>query len=285
MPVVFLSYRRIDTGGYAGRLTDALEMRFGKGSVFQDVAAITPGSNFVDAINAAVARCGVLIVLIGDTWLTEKDAAGGQRLADTEDFVRLEVASALRQGRPVLPVLVEGAAMPAESSLPPELRALAQLQALELSDTRWEYDAERLANAVRALSGHKQRRRRRGALMAAVAGVAAILIVASGVQLLSGRPADVSGRWNLPNGSFWIVLQEGNRVAIDETHYESKEVWKRGEGTMGKDRLEFALTLVYGPPHRYEGTLKLTSDGSTLAGEVHDVRAGAKETISLSRAR
>ena len=284
MPVVFLSYRRSDTGGYAGRLADALEGRFGKGSVFQDVAAIAPGSNFVDAINAAVARCGVLIVLIGDTWLTEKDASGGQRLADPEDFVRLEVASALRQGRPVLPVLVEGAAMPTETSLPPELRALAQLQALELSDSRWEYDAERLASAVRALSGHKQRRGRRRALIAAVAAVV-ILIVASGVQLFSGRPADVSGRWNLPNGSFWIVTQDGNRLVIDETHYESKQVWKRGRGTVDKDRLEFALTLVYGQPHRYEGTLKLSSDGSTLSGEVRDVRRGAKETMALSRAR
>jgi TIR domain len=285
MAVVFLSYRRSDTGGYAGRLADALEVRFGKGSVFQDVAAIAPGSNFVDAINAAVARCGVLIVLIGDTWLTEKDAGGRERLADPEDFVRLEVASALRQGRPVLPVLVEGAAMPTETSLPPELRTLAQLQALELSDSRWEYDAERLANAVRALSGHKQRRGRRGALVAAVAGGVMILIVASGVQLFSGRPADVSGRWNLPNGSFWIVAQDGNRLVIDETHYESRQVWKRGGGTVDKDRLDFALTLVYGQPHRYEGTLKVSSDGSTLTGEVHDVRRGAKERMALSRAR
>ncbi|MGZ5259352.1 MAG: toll/interleukin-1 receptor domain-containing protein, partial [Burkholderiales bacterium] len=65
MTSIFLSYRRSDTGGYAGRLTDALEKHFGKNSVFQDIEAITPGSNFEKAIDTAVAHCDVLLVLIG----------------------------------------------------------------------------------------------------------------------------------------------------------------------------------------------------------------------------
>src|SRR5512134_3673778 len=136
---IFLSYRRADTAGYAGRLAEALRSRFGRDSVFQDVEAIRPGSDFVHEIDGAIARCHVLVVLIGDTWLTERSASGGRRLEDPEDFVRLEIATALRRGMGVLPVLVEGAKMPPEGDLPADLRPLARVQALELSDSRWEY--------------------------------------------------------------------------------------------------------------------------------------------------
>ena len=118
MPSIFLSYRRADTGGYAGRLADSLERHFGKGSVFQDVETIVPGSNFMQTIDAAIARCDVLAVLIGNTWLAERNANGGMRLNDPDDFVRLEVAAGLRAKTHVIPVLVEGTTMPAESDLP-----------------------------------------------------------------------------------------------------------------------------------------------------------------------
>src|SRR5437762_5109992 len=124
MPTIFLNYRRSDTGGYAGRLADALERRFGKNTVFQDTEAIEPGTNFVNAIDAAIARCEAVVVLIGDTWLNERNDDGTPRLDDPHDFVRLEVASALRAGKPVLPVLVESATMPAESALTSDLKAL-----------------------------------------------------------------------------------------------------------------------------------------------------------------
>src|SRR5689334_24153014 len=130
MPSIFLSYRRADTGGYAGRLTDSLARHFGKGNVFQDLEAIIPGSDFTRAIDAAIAQCQVLVVLIGDTWLAERAADGSPRLEDPHDFVRLEIASGLRAATHVIPVLVEGAKMPAESALPDDLKPLARLQAL-----------------------------------------------------------------------------------------------------------------------------------------------------------
>lgn len=284
MPAVFLSYRRADTVAYAGRLADALEKHFGEGCVFQDIEAIAPGSNFVAAIDEAIASCAVLVVLIGDDWISERAADGTRRLDDARDFVRLEVSSALRAGKPVLPVLVEGADMPPEEALPADLRALARLQGLELSDTRWDYDVERVANAIRRLTGGAPLRRSRRTLMVAGAGILiGALAAVAGYKTLS-RPADVSGRWDLPNGSFWIVVQNDRGLTIEETHYDSKQVWKRGHGTVHEDRVEFVLDLVYGVG-RYEGTLKLSRDGMTLSGEIRDAARATKGPLALTRRR
>lgn len=285
MPAIFLSYRRADTAGYAGRLAEALERRFGKGSVFQDVEAIVPGSDFLHAIDLAVARCQVLLVLIGDTWLTERGAGGCTRLDDPADFVRLEVASALRAQTPVLPVLLEGTKMPAENALPAELKPLARLQALELSDTRWDYDLERLVSAIRRVTGGRRSPDRRRALRLAGATIAIAAVAAVAAYAVLSQPAELSGRWYLPDGSIWIVVQAGSRLDIEEIHYESKQVWKRGRGTVRKDRVEFALDLVYGGPRRYEGRLELLPDGTTLTGEIGDPQRGRTESLTLTRDR
>ncbi|MGZ5092653.1 MAG: toll/interleukin-1 receptor domain-containing protein [Burkholderiales bacterium] len=284
MTSIFLSYRRSDTGGYAGRLTDALEKHFGKNSVFQDIEAITPGSNFEKAIDTAVAHCDVLLVLIGDTWSTERSEQGHLRLEDPHDFLRLEVASALRAKKRVLPVLVEGARMPASGALPADLRALTGLQALELSDNRWDYDVERLVAAIRTLTGTEAPSELRRALI--VAGGAIVLggVVAAAYKARN-RPPDVSGRWNLPNGSFWIVMQDGNRLTIEETHYQSKEVWKRGNGTVSREGVEFVLDLIYGGPRQWTGSMKLSEDKNTMSGVVRDVVSGTKSSLTLTRVR
>ena len=284
MTAIFLSYRRTDTGGYAGRLGEALEKHFGKRSVFQDVEAIEPGRNFENAITMAVGRCDVLLELIGDTWCTERNDDGGLRLEDPRDFVRLEVASALRAKKHVLPVLVEGARMPPDHFLPADLKALARVQALELSDSRWEYDVERLVSAIRALAGAGVTGQRRDALTFVLAAIAIVGIAAAAYGVLH-RSADVSGRWNLPNGSFWIVTQQGRRLTIEETHYDSKQVWKRGSGTIDADRVDFALDLVHGGPRRYEGALTLSADRNTMSGEVRDASGATKDSLALTRAR
>jgi hypothetical protein len=283
MTSIFLSYRRSDTGGYAGRLTDALEKRFGKDSVFQDIEAITPGSNFEKVIDTAVARCDVLLVLIGDTWSTERGEESHLRLDDPHDFLRLEVASALRAKKRVLPVLVEGAKMPSASALPSDLRALTAHQALELSDNRWDYDVERLVAAIRTLTGAGAPSELRRTLI--VAGGAIVLggVVAAAYKARNRVP-DVSGRWNLPNGGFWIVTQDSNHLTIEETHYQSKEVWKRGNGTVSKEGVQFVLDLIYGGPRQWAGSMKLSGDSSMMSGEVRDVISGTKSSLSLIRA-
>ena len=94
MKGIFISYRREDSAGYAGRLYDRLAGHFGADRVFMDVEGIEPGVDFVDAIESAVASCEVLIVIIGNEWLAA-DAAGKRRLDDPKDFVRIETAAAL----------------------------------------------------------------------------------------------------------------------------------------------------------------------------------------------
>jgi hypothetical protein len=280
---IFLSYRRINTSGYAGRLADSLEKHFGEGSVFQDIEAIAPGSNFVQAIDAAIARCQVLLVLIGDTWLSERGSDGSPRLSDPADFVRLEVAAGLRTGMPVIPVLVRGARMPAESALPDDLKPLVRLQAIELSDTRWDYDVERLANVMRASTGGRLLRRRNsllagaGIMLAAVAGTAGYFVY--------GKPLELSGQWMLSDGSFWVVLQDGRRLTIEETHYDSKQVWKRGAGTVDGRRVDFFLESIYGLPRRYEGMLTVASDTRSMSGVVRESNAERGAAVALTRVR
>jgi hypothetical protein len=280
---IFLSYRRINTSGYAGRLADSLEKHFGEGSVFQDIEAIAPGSNFVQAIDAAIARCQVLLVLIGDTWLTECGSDGSPRLSDPADFVRLEVAAGLRSGMPVIPVLVRGARMPAESALPDDLKPLVRLQAMELSDTRWDYDVERLANVMRASTGGRLLRRRN--LLLAGAGIMLVAVAGTVGYFVYRQPLELSGQWMLPNGSFWVVLQDGRRLTIEETHYDSKQVWKRGAGTVDGRRVEFFFETIYGLPRRYEGTLTVASDTRSMSGVVRESNAERGAAVALTRAR
>ena len=94
---VFISYRRDDAAGYAGRLEEALERRFGSGSVFRDVLDIPPGADFAAAIRARLAAAQAVVVLIGPRW-AGGDEPGARRIDDPEDFVRLEVALALGGG-------------------------------------------------------------------------------------------------------------------------------------------------------------------------------------------
>jgi hypothetical protein len=149
MAGVFISYRRDDCAGHAGRLYDRLADRIGESSVFMDVDAIELGADFGVRIDEAIGACRLVIVLIGDDWLDIADSRGRRRLEDPTDFVRREVATALRRGDVgVIPVLVEGATMPPVERLPEDLKALARRNALELSDAGWRYDVERLIEAV-----------------------------------------------------------------------------------------------------------------------------------------
>jgi hypothetical protein len=147
-PRVFITYRREDTAAHAGRLYDAMVARFGEDNVFMDVD-MAPGVDFVERIKKAVGACHVLIVVMGPRWATVKDQNGRARIADPEDFVRLEVETALRRPDVTpIPVLVSGALMPNREDLPEEVRAITRRNALELSDLRWRQDVGRLMSTL-----------------------------------------------------------------------------------------------------------------------------------------
>jgi hypothetical protein len=148
MAEIFLSYRRQDSSSATGRLADRLEAVFGPDRVFRDHDSIIAGDDFAAAIRRAIDASTVLIVVIGRGWLDATLADGRRRLDDAQDWVRLEIEAAFDAGLGVVPVLVEGATMPAESQLPASIAALARCQAVELSETRWRYDTDRLAQAL-----------------------------------------------------------------------------------------------------------------------------------------
>ena len=153
MPAVFVSYRRDDAEGEAGRLYNDLVAQFGEDSVFMDVAAIEVGRDFCKAIDESVATCGVLLAIIGRDWLDAKNSSGQRRLDDPFDFVRLETASALRRDIPVVPVLVQGARMPSADKLPEDLKELAYRNGVEVSHARWNSDVQLLFKALRPFAG------------------------------------------------------------------------------------------------------------------------------------
>ena len=145
---IFISYRRDDTEGEAGRLFDDLVRTFGEGSVFMDVAGINPGIDFRKAIDENVATCGVLLAMIGPGWTTITNGSGQRRLDDVNDFVRLEVASALARNIAVIPVLVHEAKMPSPDQLPDNLKDLAYRNSVEITHTRWNSDVQLLTKAL-----------------------------------------------------------------------------------------------------------------------------------------
>ena len=148
MSAIFISYRREDAEGQAGRLFEALKAHFGQDAVFMDVAGIKPGRDFRKAIDSNVASCDALLAVIGKGWLSAKDATGQRRLDDVNDFVRLETISALKRDIPVVPVLVQAAEMPRKDQLPPEMEELAYRNAVELTHARWASDVQVLIQAL-----------------------------------------------------------------------------------------------------------------------------------------
>ncbi|MBV9182731.1 MAG: TonB family protein [Acidobacteria bacterium] len=154
MGAIFVSYRRSDSQGEAGRVFDDLVAEFGEDMVFMDVAAIEAGRDFRKVIEESVSQCSVLLVVIGPEWLNAKNESGTKRLDDPTDFVRIETASALRRDIPVIPLLVRGAQMPHPDQLPEALKDLAYRNCCELTHARWRSDLQLLIDALHRVIGN-----------------------------------------------------------------------------------------------------------------------------------
>jgi hypothetical protein len=195
---IFISYRREDSAGYAGRLCEHLAREFGDRRVFMDVEDIAPGQDFAEVIDHTVSGCQVVLALVGPHWLSLLGARpeGG-------DFVRHEVGAAMARGVTVIPVLVGGASMPQARDLPAPLAPLSRRQAVELRDSRFEDDLKVLVAALhQQLSGPSVPRRLvRGVLAAslvAVVGIGAYWFTSArpvprlgGSQTAAGQPSVV----------------------------------------------------------------------------------------------
>jgi formylglycine-generating enzyme required for sulfatase activity len=147
---VFISYRRDDAGHAAGRVHDRLEREFGADLLFIDVDAIPLGVNFTKVLRDEVAKCDVLLALIGPNWLNIRDEEGNRRLDNRADFLRIEIATALQRDIPVIPILLDGARMPKANQLPKDLKELSKRNGLDIRHASFRSDMD---NLIRGLKG------------------------------------------------------------------------------------------------------------------------------------
>jgi len=292
MPKIFISYRRDDAAGFAGRLADALEARYGIGTVFRDVDDIQPGKDFVEALDTALRSTDVFIVMIGRQWLSVGEPET-PRLHDPQDYVRREIAMALERTIPVVPALLEGARMPSQAQLPPELADLARRQAIVLDDRSWTADVQKLMSAIETTPVHDTSAfgppaedvahvevRRRGLVWIGLAGALALAVF--GGWRMSQVP-DLAGEWHLEDGSRWRVRQEGRRLDIEDVHYQSREVWREGTGRITREGVVIDLRYVFEAHATLHGTLQLSEDERTLSGIVTQTPSARKFTLDLRR--
>lgn len=285
---VFLSYRRSDASGHAGRISDDLERHFNRALVFRDVESIKVGSDFVAALEKAIAAAQVAIVLIGGNWLQAEAAGGGRRLDDPEDHVRREVEMALQDADlTVVPVLVEGARMPDDHELPESLRKLARLQAIELSEDRWDFDVTRLARVLEQAGVARHAVGHLPSWAKALIGVSLLAVVGMAAWCWSGSTASVdryTGLWYMPNGGYWTVREKAGQLWVEETHHESQQVWKRGPGELKEKGLQVDLEPVFDKvDFRYRYRLRLSDDESSLIGSQGRTDRQSRSSIVLTR--
>ena len=150
MSGIFISYRRDDTQGFAGRLAHDLSRTLGEDRVFSDIE-IPLGSDFGDVLHRAIAASDALLVVIGRRWAGDVGDGGPSRLFDADDWVRTEIEAALSQDKVIIPVLVGGANMPPAAALPDSIRQLTRIQAASFDDRHWNADLALLVARLRAM--------------------------------------------------------------------------------------------------------------------------------------
>lgn len=189
---VFISYRRSLDVHLAGRIRDRVGQGVDVEEVFRDRESIEAGENWRDRLETAIGSARVCLVLIGRDWLDVTDAAGERRLLQEDDWVRLEIATALRHGVPVVPVLLEGAGLPRAQDLPEDLQGLLGFQAIHLSETRWDADCAELVRRVQDLTG-------RTAVRTRMRWIAIFIAVASLLDMIG----------------VWIEFETADEVTLD----------------------------------------------------------------------
>ena len=157
-PRVFISYRREDAAGDAGRLADHLNRRFGQARVFLDIDTIDPGTDYDRVLKSSLEETAAMLVVIGPRWTALTKADGSRRLDDPNDYVRREVEAALGRSIPVVPVLVQGAKLPSAADLPPSLAPLLKRQTASLDHAEFHDDADRLCDRLaKVFAGEESR--------------------------------------------------------------------------------------------------------------------------------
>jgi hypothetical protein len=149
---IFISYRRQDTAANALGIGQYLEHAFGRKSVFIDVD-MRAGAKFPEVLERRLAECKVMLVLIGPEWLNSRDEQDRRRIESSDDWVRLEIAHALRRDITVIPVRVNGAELPARAALPEDIKGLLDHQAVSVTNAGFRHEMSGLVRDIRAIPG------------------------------------------------------------------------------------------------------------------------------------
>ena len=145
---IFINYRRGEDQAAAGRLYDQLEAAFTRERIFIDVDNIAPGRDFTEELATRVEQCDVFLAVVGRRWADVVDVDGSRRLDNPNDWVRVEIESAQRLGKHIIPVLVDGAEMPRPEKLPDALQPFARRNAARLTHERFRADVQALVVAI-----------------------------------------------------------------------------------------------------------------------------------------
>ena len=199
---IFISYRREDSAASALGIDQYLEHAFGRKNVFIDVD-MGAGAKFPSVLEQRLAECKVMLVLIGPEWLNARDDQGKRRLENPEDWVRLEIAHALKREITVIPVRVSGERMPNRMMLPEDIRGCLTIKAASVTTTGFRNEMAGLARDIRSIL-NPTRWRRVGAIVTGLL----LLILACGALLyrsdgwmqrtnIAGRDGSISGNWKM----------------------------------------------------------------------------------------
>ena len=199
MGAVFVSYRREDSEGQARALFNELAHLIGKDSVFMDVDSIALGRDFRQIIQERLETCDLLLVLIGPDWLDAKDDAGNRRLESPTDFVRQEIAAALKRNISVTPVFLRGAQMPEPEHLPDDLKDLAYRSGFELSHTRWESDIQEMLRRLGLAKREDSQESRHSVTVTTEAGKHVVTGIGQTADTVEDKP---SKRWSRK----WVAM-------------------------------------------------------------------------------
>ncbi|MGZ7007773.1 MAG: TIR domain-containing protein [Ilumatobacteraceae bacterium] len=257
-----MSYRRSISAGYAGRLYDSLKSRLPRDStIFMDVASLGGGVEFEKEISETVPRCDAFLVLLAPGWASVSRERGTPRLADPDDLVRRELEAAFEHGVLIVPVLLNGAAMPGVDELPPSISDLHRRNAIDLSDTHWHSDVDRLLEVIES-PRHSERQRSR-ILAAVVIAVVVIGALAVGWLLFGGGSSapDASGS---PTA----------KLLFSDSLHDSTRDWPEGTDECTQHRAGSGYQINAAADNQYLYCIADTTFDPSLA-KLEDVRVEA----------
>lgn len=296
MPNIFISYRREDSAASARDLHRRLVGAFPRDEVFLDISTIPFGADFAGLIERKLDTCQVMLVVIGRQWATVR-SGGQQRLAHGDDLVRREVLGGFARDMRMIPVLVDGAVMPAATDMPEALRQLVGLHAVEVSHSRADYDVGRLINDLGGSGAADAATTSGSDFWGQLAGtlatklgerLAARAVPDAAPPVLpyvpAARPAalapqgtalDLSGGWLTTNGVRHDFTQSGLCVASVALNAFGMPLI-RGQGTLQGLQLQMVYEASYQPPYVVRGQVQalVSADGRIIQGTAFDPAVG-----------